>query len=71
MKLSTLKKVLTVTLGGILLIFLTGIILGFPTKLLWNWLMPSIFGLPEVTFAEALGLLVLAGLLFKNTNSKN
>ena len=32
--------------------------------LLWNWLMPSIFGLTTITFLQALGLLVLSKILF-------
>jgi len=32
-------------------------------KLLWNWLMPEIFGLIKITFAQAVGLVVLARLL--------
>ena len=31
---------------------------------LWNWLMPSLFHLPMITFGQALGLLVLSKLLF-------
>ena len=31
---------------------------------LWNWLMPAIFGLTLISFWQALGLLVLAKLLF-------
>ncbi len=31
---------------------------------LWNWLMPSIFGLRPVTFGQALGLLALSWILF-------
>ena len=31
---------------------------------LWNWLMPSIFGLPHIGFAQALGLLALSWILF-------
>lgn len=30
---------------------------------LWNWLMPSIFGLRMITYWEAMGLLVLSKLL--------
>jgi len=33
-------------------------------RLLWNWLMPSIFGLRQLTFWEALGLLFLCRILF-------
>ena len=31
---------------------------------LWNWLMPAIFGLPQLTFWQAVGLLVLSRVLF-------
>jgi hypothetical protein len=31
---------------------------------LWNWLMPSIFGLRAITFWQALGLLVFSRILF-------
>ena len=31
---------------------------------LWNWLMPAIFGSRLITFWQALGLLVLARILF-------
>lgn len=37
---------------------------GFLVMLLWNSLMPPIFGLPSLTFMQALGLLVLSRLLF-------
>ena len=32
--------------------------------LLWNWLMPPLFGRPEVTFWQGLGLLALCRILF-------
>ena len=31
---------------------------------LWNWLLPSLFGWPQITFWQALGLLVLCRILF-------
>jgi hypothetical protein len=31
---------------------------------LWNWLLPPIFGLREVTFWQALGILALCRILF-------
>lgn len=37
---------------------------GFAILNLWNWLMPGIFGLREITFWQAVGLFVLARLLF-------
>ena len=31
---------------------------------LWNWLMPTLFGLPVISLWQALGLLVLSRILF-------
>lgn len=39
-------------------------IFGFGVKLLWNWLMPSLFGWQPISFAKALGILVLSKILF-------
>jgi hypothetical protein len=39
-------------------------VFGTFVQLLWNWLMPSIFGLRNVTYLEAIGLLLLSRLLF-------
>jgi hypothetical protein len=33
-------------------------------RLLWNWLLPPLFGWREVTFWQALGLLALCRILF-------
>ncbi len=38
--------------------------LGAVVMLLWNWLIPAIFGLGTINFLQALGLFVLARLLF-------
>jgi hypothetical protein len=46
--------------GIVLFTFLGGEIV----KSLWNWLMPSIFGLRQIVFWEALGILVLCRILF-------
>ncbi|MGA7615918.1 MAG: hypothetical protein WBX15_12145 [Thermoanaerobaculia bacterium] len=37
---------------------------GEVVKLLWNWLLPSLFGFHAITFWQALGLLLLARILF-------
>jgi hypothetical protein len=39
--------------------------MGWAVLLLWNWLMPAIFALPAITFWQAIGLLVLSGILFR------
>jgi len=40
-----------------------------PIYLLWNWLMPVLFGLGEVTFMQALGVSILSSMLFKSSDS--
>jgi len=40
------------------------LVLGLVTMLLWNWLVPAIFNGPEIRFIEAIGLWLLAKLLF-------
>ena len=57
------QKVLTVIgfiILGVGLLFL----FGWVVMLLWNWLMPEIFGLKTLTYWKAWGVLVLSCLLF-------
>jgi len=37
---------------------------GEVVKLLWNWLAPALFGLRQITFWQAVGLLALCRILF-------
>lgn len=37
--------------------------LAWVTMLLWNWLIPSLFGGPEIRYLEAAGLMILGRLL--------
>jgi hypothetical protein len=37
---------------------------GAAVRLLWNWLMPPIFGWPAITLWQAIGLLALCRILF-------
>jgi hypothetical protein len=46
-------------------------VFGFVTEHLWNWLMPSIFGLRMLTFWQALGLVVLSKILFGGFHKHN
>ena len=50
----------------IAIVFLGIFAAGFASAVLylWNWLMPSIFGLHAITYWQALGLLTFAWLLF-------
>jgi len=48
---------------------------GWIVMLLWNWLMPDLFGLKRVDYWKAWGLLVLCMILFKgfggSSNNRN
>ena len=37
---------------------------GEVVRKLWNWLLPPLFGWPQITFWQALGLLALCRILF-------
>lgn len=47
-------------LGMLLFVFIGGEIV----KQLWNWLLPLLFGWREITFWQALGILLLCRILF-------
>lgn len=40
------------------------ILLGYVVMLLWNWLMPLLFGLTEINFWMAAGIFLLSKLIF-------
>jgi hypothetical protein len=48
----------------ILMFAIALVVFGFVTKELWNWLMPSIFGLRSIRISEAIGLVLLGKILF-------
>ena len=53
---------------GIFIAF--SLLFALPTMWLWDWLMPELFGLKEITLFQAWGLNFLCGLLFKSHNTK-
>lgn len=40
------------------------IVFAYVFMLLWNWLLPDLFSLPEITFLQSVGLLILSKMLF-------
>jgi hypothetical protein len=50
-------KVLTLVLAAVAIFLVNAVAAMF----LWNWLSPAVFNGPEVTFAEACGILLLVG----------
>ena len=66
-------EIVTLMLIGLL----TSIVFSFVSALLiwplWNWLMPTLFGLCSISYLQAVGLSILSTLLLRfniNTNSK-
>jgi hypothetical protein len=57
-----------VSFAGLILVL--GLLWALPTMLLWDWLMPELFGLSTITIWQAWGIHVLSGILFKAKNTK-
>lgn len=57
------RKALLVAGGGIAGIGLFALF-GFVVMWLWNWLMPKVFGLPQISYWEGWGLFILAKIFF-------
>ncbi len=49
---------------GIAAIFIFSFLGGHAVRLLWNWLLPPLFGFQSITFWQGLGLLALCRILF-------
>ena len=58
-------RILGVMLLNLVLWTLFSLALAWPVKLLWNWLMPLIFGLPAISFWQAAGMMLLVNILFR------
>ena len=48
-----------------------GVVTAYPVMLLWNAVIPGIFGLKVISFTEALYLSLLCSILFKSTGSSS
>lgn len=57
-------RIIGFTIMGVLFAALFALAFGFLVKILWNWLMPAIFGLGEISYWQAFGLVILTKLLF-------
>ena len=60
-------------IGGILLVIILAVILAaiiaYPAMLLWNWLMPELFGLKFITFWQMFGLIALVRIILPSPSS--
>ena len=65
-------KIFAYTMATIIVfagIFMFCAVVSLPFWLLWNWLIPDIFGLPEITWLQAFGLWTFL-VLIRSSNFK-
>ncbi len=63
-KIKKIVKVIFIGIFGAVAIAALALLFGYIVMLLWNWLIPAIFGLGIITFWQAVGIIILAKLLF-------
>lgn len=54
------KRIAKMVLFGTLAVLMFGLVI----MMLWNWLVPELFNGPQITFWQALGIFLLAKVLF-------
>ena len=64
-------NVINSIVAAVVIVVAFSLLMAVPVMLLWDWLMPTIFGLKEITLFQAWGLSFLCGLLFKNNTNKS
>jgi hypothetical protein len=63
----TIGTIIAGVIIAFVIIAIASILGAIPLYFLWNWLMPIIFGLTQITFLQAIGINFLAAVLFKTT----
>ena len=61
-----MKEQFNLSVSFMVYVLIAFFVTGIGVYALWNWLMPSIFNLREITFYEALGLNFLSKMLFQS-----
>jgi hypothetical protein len=57
-------RVFLVAVAGVAFAVLFALFFGWLVMLLWNWLVPGLFGLKAISYWQAFGITVLAKILF-------
>jgi len=58
-------------IGGLAVVFLFMMLLAWPVMWLWNYaLVPAVDGVNNISVGQALALMVLSTMLFKNTRKQ-
>ena len=61
---SNVLRIIGMTIVGVAFAVVFAFLFGLLVMVLWNWLMPMLFGLKEITYWQAFGIVLLAKLLF-------
>ena len=69
--LKTISEIVGLAVLAILAALAFALLGGVPVWLLWNWLVPTLFGLPPITLWQAIGLSLLSSVLFKSNSSSS
>jgi hypothetical protein len=69
--LTKVMKIIGLVLLGFVAVITLAAIFGLAVQWLWNTLMPVVFSLPEVSYWQAVGLVVLAQVFFGNHHSSH
>jgi hypothetical protein len=57
-------RIIGMVFVGVIFAVLFALVFGFLVKWLWNFLMPDLFGIGQITYWQAFAMVVLAKLLF-------
>ena len=57
-------RIVAMVIGGVVLAAFFALVFGYVVMLLWNWLMPALFGIKTITYLQAFGIVLLAKILF-------
>lgn len=72
LKMETFAKVIGIMVIGMIAIIVMGLIMSLPVMWLWNGcLVAAIPGIKTIGWMQAWGIMILAGILFKNTTTSS
>ena len=57
-------RIIGMVFMGVIFALLFALVFGFIVKWLWNFLMPDLFGLSQISYLQAFAMVILAKLLF-------
>jgi hypothetical protein len=64
-------RIIGVAFIGVCFAVLFALLFGWLVMLLWNWLMPTLFGIKTITYWQAFGITILAKILFSGFHGGN